>query len=225
MPDTKFSWPALREHLRKYLWVYLVGVALCLAGTRLLWTMTRPRPSSEQVVAVYLADSYSDPEKLSDIAANALARTRPFDDTLQEVRFESLLFSDMDYTGSMLLMTRLAVGECDAFFASQAAMDALVNSEALVPLDDYVASGWLSDLALPPYTAAKVDEDGHTGEPYVAGLRLDSVDALVKRQAFENKGAFLCVVNNGGNVETTMKALEFIMRDLMEASDAGTKAA
>ena len=32
MPDTKFSLPALREHLRKYLWVYLIGIALCLAG-------------------------------------------------------------------------------------------------------------------------------------------------------------------------------------------------
>ena len=45
--------------------------------------------------------------------------------------------------------------------------------------------------------------------------------------AFNNEGAFLCVANNGGNVETTMKALEYMMEDLMalstEEADAGTE--
>ena len=52
MPDTKFSWRGLREHLRKYFWIYLLGVALCLVGTNLLWTMTRPQFSNEEVVTV-----------------------------------------------------------------------------------------------------------------------------------------------------------------------------
>ena len=225
MPDTKFSWPALREHIRRYLWVYLIGIVVCLAATRLLWTMTRPHYANGEVVAVYMADRYSDPDPLSDVAAHALEQTRPFDETLKEVRFESLMYNEQDYTSSMLLLTRLAVGECDAFFASQAAMDALVSSEALVPLDDYVAAGWLGGLGLEPYYAARENEDGSAGASYLAGLRLDSVNALVQRQAFENEGAFLCVANNGGNVETTMKALETIMTDLTEASDAGTEAA
>ena len=36
MPDTKFSWRALREHLRKYFWIYLIGIAVCMLGTNLL---------------------------------------------------------------------------------------------------------------------------------------------------------------------------------------------
>ena len=68
MPDTKFSFAALKEHLRKYLWVYLIGVAACLLGTNLLWTTTAPRLTNEQVVTVYLADAYTNPEPLSDVA-------------------------------------------------------------------------------------------------------------------------------------------------------------
>ena len=224
MPDTRFSWRGLREHLRKFLWVYLVGIALCLAGTHLLWTVTRPRLSNEQVVTVIMADSYSNPAPLDDVAAEMLARTQPFDERLKDVAFESMMYSD-DYTSRMVLVTRLAVGEGDAFLASQAAMDALATSDALLPLDESVAAGWLGEYGLEPYYAAREDEDGNKGETYMAGLKLDGVTALVKRQAFENEGAYLCVTANGGNVETTMKALETIMRDLTEASDAGTEAA
>lgn len=222
MPDTKFSLPALREHLRRYLWIYLIGVALCLLGTSLLWTVTAPRPSIEQTVVVYLADAYSDGEALQDVADDMLARTRPFDDALQEVRFESMMYNENEYASSMLLVTRLAVGEGDAYLASQAVMDALVASGALLPLDEYVADGWLADWGLEPCYAAPTDESGEAGEPFLAGLRLDGMDALTARQAFNNRGACLCVVNNGGNVETTMKALEFMVQDLMEETHAAS---
>ena len=225
MPDTKFSWCGLREHIRKYLWVYLAGIALCLVGTSLLWTTTEPRPDNDEVVAVYMADTYSNPEPLNAVAADALERTRPFDDTLKEVRFESMLYSEGDYTSNMLMLTRLTVGECDAFLASQAAMDALVTSGALTPLDEAVAAGWPGDYGLEPYTVTVEDEDTGEKTTYVAALRADPLDALVQMGAFENRGAYLCVAANGGNVETTMKALEFIVEDLMEAEHAGTEAA
>ena len=47
MPDTRFSLAMLKEHLRKSLAIYLVGIALCLFGTSLLWTTTRPRPDND----------------------------------------------------------------------------------------------------------------------------------------------------------------------------------
>jgi len=33
MPVTKFSFAALREHIRKYLWIYIIGVGACLLLT------------------------------------------------------------------------------------------------------------------------------------------------------------------------------------------------
>lgn len=220
MPDTKFSFAALKEHLRKYLWIYIVGIALCLFGTSLLWTTTAPRPTNEEVVTIFMADAYSNPEPLSGVAQSMYEQTQPFDPTLKLVEFQSLQYAEGDYTSSMLLLTRLTVGECDAFLASQSAMDALVQSEILVPLDDYVAAGWLAEYGLEPYYAEWSDEE--SGEHYtlLAGLKLDKVMALEQMGAFVNEGAYLCVTSNGGNVETTMKALEYMMAELTEAEDA-----
>ena len=55
MPDVKFSWRGLREHLRKYWIIYLVGVALGLFGAELLWTVTRPTIPNDASVDIYLA--------------------------------------------------------------------------------------------------------------------------------------------------------------------------
>ena len=143
MPDTKFSWRNLREHLRKFFWIYLVGIAICLVGTNLLWTTTRPRIPNEQNVIVYLADSYSNNQPMDPIAQDMLERTQAFDDTLQLVEFQNLMFTEEDYTSTMLLMTRLAVGEGDAFICAQAVMDQLASSQVLLPLDESVAEGWL----------------------------------------------------------------------------------
>lgn len=32
MPDTRLTWPRFREHLRKYGWIYLVGIAAVYKG-------------------------------------------------------------------------------------------------------------------------------------------------------------------------------------------------
>ena len=68
MPDTKFSFRALREHIRKYLWIYIVGIVACLVLSSLLWTTTRPRVPNEQNVTVYLTDGYANSDPLADVA-------------------------------------------------------------------------------------------------------------------------------------------------------------
>ena len=228
MPDTRFSWRGLREHLRKYLWVYLAGIALCLVGTSLLWTTTRPRPENCETVNVYMADAYSNPDPLSPVAAKMLEACKPGDEALKEVSFESLMYTENDYNSSILLMTRLTVGEVDAFFACQAAMDALVSSDILVRLDEYVDNGWLAEYGLEPFYATLEDDETGARETFLAGLKLDGVTALGQMGAFNNQGAYLCVTQNGENIETTMKALEVMMAELMawqpEVDDAGTKA-
>ncbi len=224
MPDTSFSWRGLREHLRRYLWIYLLGVALCLVGTGLLWTTTAPRLDYDEVITVFLADTYSNGELLQDVAADMLADAQAVDPAVKQVSFDSLLYDENEYTSGMLLVTRLAVGEGDAFLACQAAAETLVSSQALVHLDDYCADGWLAEYGLEPWYGTWRDEETGESETYLAGLRLDSVDALVRRGAFNNQGALLCVANNGGNVEGTMRALETMMAILTEEDHAGTEA-
>ena len=228
MPDTRFSWRGLRDHIRKYFWIYLVGIAVCLIGTNLLWTTTRPRPENRETVSVYMADAYSNPDPLAPVAAKMLEVCKAEDETLKEVSFESLMYTEDDYNSNILLMTRLTVGEVDAFFASQAAMDALISSDILVRLDEYVKDGWLSEYGLEPFYATVEDDETGERETFLAGLKLDSVTALAQMGAFNSQGAYLCVTQNGENIETTMKALEVMMKELMawqpEVEDAGTEA-
>ena len=225
MPDTKFSFHALREHVRKYLWIYLAGIVACLFGSNLLWTTTRPQVPNKRNVVVFLADTYSNPAALDDVAADMLARTQAFDGTLQEVIFQGLQLSDpaADYSGSMLLVTRLAVGEGDIYLAHEGVLQSLITSGVLQPLDEAVAGGWLAEYELEPFYATLENEDGTEGETFLAALRIDKLTSLIERQAYNSQGAFLCVTNNGGNLETAMKAVEFMVEDLMEASHAATE--
>jgi len=225
MPDTRFSWRFLREHLRKYLWLYLLGIALGLLGAELLWTMTRPQIPNQASVNIYLAAEYSNPEPLEALAPDILSRVQADDPAIRQVAFESLMYNDQLYTSNMLLVTRLAVGECDAFLASPQAMEALTTSDALTPLDDALAAGWMGRFGLEPYVVTTEDEESGESRTWTAGLRLDTLDALAQMGAFDNRGAFLCVTGSGGNEAAAMKALEYLVGDLTEASHAGTESA
>ena len=217
MPDTRFSWRALLEHLRKFGAIYLIGIAVCLFGTNLLWTMTAPTIPPEQSVIVYLAAGYSNPEPLSGITSEMLTETQKMDNTLRSVEFQSLQYieSEMDYTGPMTLLARLSVGEGDAFLASRQVMDQLVLGGALLPLDEIVENGWMKRFELEPYYVTV--EDGETGEKstYLAGLKIDTLDALSEMDAFRNEDAFLAIPANGTNQDTTLYALE-IMVDALQ---------
>ena len=85
MPDTKLTLRALKEHLRKFVWIYIIGIALCLVGTSLLWTTTAPQPGIDEKVTIYLSDIGSNPEPLQPIAEHMLEQTRPLDEKLQLV--------------------------------------------------------------------------------------------------------------------------------------------
>ena len=220
MPDTRLTWFNIKEHLRKFIWVYVVVIAAALVVGDLLWTSTTPRIPEDQRVLIYLANPWSNVEPLTPFAEDALNRVKAEDDTLEEVVFETLMFADpeQDYTGVMLMMTRLAVGEGDAFFAGQDAMNALVKSGACLPLDEYYESGWLRDSGLEPYYATVTDEDTGESTTLLAGFKLDSLTALSTLEAFDNRGAYLAVMQNSTNLDTTMRVVETIVEGLKEAS-------
>ena len=233
MPITKFSFAMLREHLRKYLWVYIVGIAACLVGSSLLWTMTRPQLPYEQTVVIYLVDSYSNPDPMEDIAADMLERGQVYDPNLQEVTFYSLQYSTTDttsdttsiastsdYYSSMLLMVRLSTGEADAFIASKDGLDALVNTGVVEPLDEAYADGFMAETGLEPIYCTIIEDeetepDGHT---VLAAFKLDDayIDTLSEMGVFYNKEAYLVVACNGTNIDTTCKVLEYMIEDLQE---------
>ena len=217
MPDTGLNLANLREHFRRHIAVYLAGIAAMAALTGLLWTATAPRIPSSRSVLIYLVDTYADPAPLDDIAADMLARTRAFDDTLESVEFQGLMYTDpsVNYAGEMLLMTRLSLGEADAFLCCEGAMNRLVSAGAALPLDDYAAAGWLDEYGLEPWYATVEYEETGEKRTLLAGYRLDGVDALRALGAFENKGAYLAVAAASDNRDTAVRAVEVMLEDLL----------
>jgi len=116
MPITKFSWSNLKEHIRKFLWIYAAIIAVALGLSHLLWTMTTPQVPIDQQVLIYLADAIAYPEAMDDIADEMLIQGQAFDETLLDIEFRHLQFMDpsKDYTAGMVLMARLSTGEADA---------------------------------------------------------------------------------------------------------------
>ena len=222
MPDTRLSWFNIKEHIRKFFWVYLAALAVVLLAGNLLWISTTPRVPEDQRVLIYMADEWSYSDPLDAVAADVLSKVQARDDSVREVAFESLLFADpeTDYTGVMVLMTRLAVGEGDIFLANSNAMEALVNSGACLPLDEYWAAGWMNDSGLEPYYAQVTDDESGEAVTVMAGLRLDALDGLQALGAFNNRGAFLVIARNGQNIESSLLAAEYLAEDLKGGANA-----
>lgn len=219
MPITKFSWSSLKEHIRKFFWIYAAVIIIAVVLSNLLWTMTRPQTPIDQQVLVYMADTIAYPEAMDDIAKEMLAEGQKFDETLMEVNFEHLQFSDpsKDYTSGMVLMARLTTGEADAFIASEDCMVALASLAAL-DLTDYLADGWLSEYGLEGQTITLIDDETGEENTLIAAIPLDSLTALKTRGAFQNEKSFLVIPANGTNRETTMKTIETMIRILAEES-------
>ena len=222
MPITKLTPARLKEHLRRNLIVYVVGIAVCLILTNLLWTTTSPRIPTDQSLVIYLADAWSDSSALDPIARDILERLQA-DTAIREVDFQSLTFSDpqKDYTSSMLLMTRLATSEGDAFLCNEKCMEALLTSGVVMPLDDLVAGGWLAEYGLEPWYATVADDETGVETTLLAGLRLDSADGLMAMNAFNNEGAFLALPNYTENLDEITRAIAYLLEDLKEAGNAG----
>lgn len=223
MPLTGLSWTRFKEHLRKTSPIYIVGIAICLILTNLIYTTTRPQVPDDQQVLVYLVSGYSDTEPLNSLAEQMLAYGQSVDETLEEVEFLSIQYSDpeTDYTSSYVLMARMSVGDGDLYIACEQAMQYMVGSGLSLPLDEYLADGWMEGLELEPY----VYTDEETGESYVAALNISSADALAKVGAFDNTDAYLIVAGNGTNIDTSMQTAEFMIRTLLEGYDVPAESA
>lgn len=218
MPFKGLTWSRFKEHLRKTSPIYIVGFIVCVLLTNLIYTTTRPQTPADREVLVYLVDSFSDPDPLNACAEDILAYGQTIDETLEEVRFESIQFNDpeQDYTSAYLIMARMSVGDGDVYLASATATDYLLGAQIGLPLERYLDEGWLEEYDLEPVSYT----DPETGETSVVALRLDDVDGLLDIGSFNNEGACMFIASNGTNVDTSMQVAEYVIQQLMEGNYA-----
>ena len=218
MPPKGLTKARLAEHIRKYSPIYIIGIVVMLFLTNIIYTSTRPQTPYEREVLIYLADGYANVDALNANAAAYVDYGKQIDDTLESVEFDTLLYNNPaeDYTASYLLMTRVALGNADAFFASSICAQSLFSMDIALPLNDYLDTGWMADAGLEPITV--VNEE--TGETYIGGLSLTSVNGLAEMGALANQDAVLIIPSNSSNIETSMAVVERVIRDIQEGAYA-----
>ena len=219
MPHFGLSLFRLKEHFRKFFGLYIAGMIVCGIMSNIIFSATTPKTPIEQEVLIYLADDYTVATNLDGVAAEMLAYGQETDPTLLEIDFENLQYSDpnKDYYSSMILMTRLALNEGDAFLANKFCAEQMMMQDYYLPLDDYLANGWMEGLDLEPVEYTSLE----TGETHIAGLRLDNVAALANPLgAFSPGEAVLIITPVSTNLETSMNVIEHMMINLLEGNYA-----
>lgn len=222
MPLTGLTWARIREHLRKTAPIYLVGAIIMIFVSDILFTSTRPQIPDDQEVLVYMVDSYSQPDILDDLCADALAYGQETDDTLLSVRAESIPYNDpeKDYTSAVVLVARMSLGDGDAYFANATALESIAANGGCEPMDEWIEEGWLEELGLEPWYYTEKDDITGEEKTYIAALSLDKVDALRDSGIFENRGAYLVIASNGGNIATTRNVVSYMLTQLAEGNYA-----
>ena len=62
-------------------------------------------------------------------------------------------------------------------------------------------------------------DERHREDPYRLALSLDKIDALRDNGIFENRGAYLVIASNGGNIATTRETVTYMLtRQLAEGN-------
>lgn len=205
MPDTKLTWKGLLEHLRKYLWFYILGSVLTVVLSDLLYAMVSPRTPQEKVVRFYVVDEYTEFGAFDPFAEQILTNFQEEGQDIIEVAFDSINYADMesDYQSSMLLTLRMAGGDGDIYLCNRKGYEYICGAEVAMALDSYLADGWLSDMELT--TAAYDDEEN--GVSYTAAIVLDD-GAKLWNMGFYSDTLYISLAANSTNPETSMMAIE-----------------
>ena len=210
---TKAMW---KEHMRKYIAFYLIGIVVTCVFANLIFTTTRYIVPDEREVRIYLTGEYSDPSVLDSLAADALAYGQSIDPTLEEVNFQSLQYLDpeTDYTSAYLLTVRMIAAECDIYICSDLAFTALCGSDICADVTDIGEACGLEVFEL-------INEED--GTSINAGVKLDTITSLNDSGAFYSENSYMVLANNTINQETSREVAKYILGRL-QAGDFYEKA-
>ena len=220
MPLKGLSGKRIREHLRKYSPVYIIGIVIMLLLSDILYTSTRPQTPDDQQVLVYLVDTYAHADLLDDLCADALQYGSETDDLLLEVEAQSISYNEEDYTSAMVLMARMSVGDGDAYITNSTALDSMAANGVCLPLDEWVEAGWLEDLGVEPWYYTETDDSTGEETTYVAALKLTGVENLWKDGIVTSDEMYLVIAANGSNVGTTKDVVGYMLKSIAEGTYA-----
>lgn len=240
MPNTKITKQKLKDHWSYSKKVYIAGALCAILVCNLLYSMTRYQAPNERSVYIAMVDSYTMPDKVSDIVPALLAAGQEEDSALEIVQFNSISYSgseeatsENDYYGAQVYMVQIYAGDNDIYLQNLRLTNDLIAQNYCYPLetlsafDDFVAKypgvQILWDTEASADSAAENEEE----EPAILAdlpqhayaIDISTLTGLADRGSYNNKDKYACIVLGSGNPETSFEVLA-AMFDLLSAPEA-----
>jgi len=208
----KFSFSKLLTHLKHTFWVYLIGfIAVCIFSD-MLFDITRPRIGEEERVKIYVLDEYPSAEVFGPMAEDMLLQLQEIDETLRLVEFSAIAYAKADYNSDIVLSARVLGEDGDMYLTNLPALERLLGLNALLPLDDYIAQGFLAGYDVEyHYYQSEYDT-----QPRIYAVSIDCLTGLDRVGGLNRSGGWLAIGAISTNLETTMEAAELFFRTLGE---------
>ena len=109
MPTKKLSRAEIRAHLRRWLWIYLLGAAALLFVNHLVFTISQPRIPEENILRIYLVGPAAEISPGTEEAL--LGKIQAQAPSIAQLELVSLPFAgDGMTTTDMLLPAKLVSG-------------------------------------------------------------------------------------------------------------------
>ena len=205
---TPVSAESLRQHFTYNWWKYLLLAVIGFFAVDILYTVTAPRIPDDKKVEFYIY-GYSDQDQLDAYMAGVRRDYMPD----MESMTSHLIVNDDTY-GAMMLTTYMAAGEGDLYLLPRDQFLSLAGQGALVSLEDNAElMDWFNQRGLSLQNGWRKNTE--TGETHLCGIPQEKIPGLIQ-YAYAQDG-YVCVVVTGGNIDNTMKFLNYLVRDLAEA--------
>lgn len=181
MPDTRLTFRSIVQRIAANKWYFIIGLALVVALSELIFAVTAPRTPESQIVHIEMIAPYAYSEPLTPVAEAVLADVQAEFPDMKEVLFMPLAYTGdaNDTTGAMLFTLRVQAGNIDVFFANAEVMQELFGAGMLMELGEYFAE-------LEPLTF-----DGR-----VYARSMDTLNGFTAIQAYPNAGMYLAVAES-----------------------------
>lgn len=239
MPNTKITREKLKVHFHYSKLIYAAVLAAALMIGNLTFTMTTYQAPNERRVDIQLVGSYADTslpggeelcatllevgqayERSLDEALGVDVNAEDYETQLQVVSFMNIDYdenssSEEAYYGSQKYMVSMAAQEGDIYLISRNQMAVLIDQNALVPLDSYIAAGVIDpgDRDLAKVTFDEVDDNGvGTGERYVYGLQASSLSKLRQAVNYDPTDKYMVIMQFSKNKDTAAVIMGELIR-------------
>lgn len=205
--QTPITKQKFQDHIHYSWWKYAALAIIAFVFWSITYTMTAYRPPEEKrvLMGVY---AYG-----QDATARAYMEQVRLTFMPEMEQVEPMYMTPDASYGPIILMTRVAAGDCDIYVLPAAEFQSWADQGSCQALDE-MAPGLLSDLEAAGISLSRGRREVN-GEKHIYGIPCRDLPAADLVFGAETEDMYICVFHNTGNDEYVFRFLDILVHDLM----------